>query len=125
MAIGAGLEGDELYNYMAQHGITVVAPGDGTVGMGGGWIASGGHGTLVSYLGLGADQVLSLNVVTADGGFVTASPLDNEDLFFALRGGGGSEHPLVCWLFHPHTCAFIVTVSVTQPTDQMQAPTVL
>jgi FAD/FMN-containing dehydrogenase len=39
---------------------------------------------------LGADQVLDLKVVTADGRYVTANPQTNQDLFFAMRGGGGS-----------------------------------
>jgi FAD/FMN-containing dehydrogenase len=54
----------------------------------------GGHGFLTSKVGLGADQVLSLELVTADGRFVTADPNTNTDLFWALRGGGGSELPL-------------------------------
>jgi FAD binding domain len=93
--IGAGLEADDLYNYMAQYGITVVAPGDGSVGAAGGWFACGGHGTLTSYYGLGSDGALSIQVVTADGRLVTASPTQNEDLFFALRGGGGSVSDLL------------------------------
>jgi FAD/FMN-containing dehydrogenase len=50
-----------------------------------------GHSILASKYGLGADQVLSLQVVTADGNFVTADTGTNQDLFFALRGGGPSE----------------------------------
>lgn len=89
--IGAGVEASELFNYMARYNITVVAPGGSTVGVGGGWFAVGGHGALTSLHGLGADQVLSIQVVTADGRLVTADPFTNEDLFFALRGGGGSK----------------------------------
>jgi hypothetical protein len=77
---------------MAEAGnITVVTSLDPTVGNGGGWVLGGGHGPLTSLRGLGADQVLSLNVVTADGRFITADLNQNQDLFFALRGGGGGE----------------------------------
>ena len=40
---------------------------------------------------MGADQALELSVVTADGKFVKASPEVNQDLFYALRGGGGCK----------------------------------
>ena len=93
--IGAGVEGWELFNHMAANNISLVAPGFPTVGVGGGWFANGGHGTLTSSFGLGADQVLSLNVVTADGRFLTADPTQNQDLFWALRGGGGSTFGVV------------------------------
>jgi FAD/FMN-containing dehydrogenase len=89
---GSGLESWELFNYMARHNISVVAPGGVTVGANGGWFGSGGHGTLTSLYGLGSDQALSINVVTADGRFVTADPYTNRDLFYALRGGGAGEY---------------------------------
>lgn len=85
---GAGLESWELFNYMAQHNITVVSPGGSTVGTLGGWLGYGGHSTITSFYGLGSDQALSLEVVTAAGKLVTADPFTNRDLFYALRGGG-------------------------------------
>ncbi len=91
--VGAGVEAWELFNYMVTYNITIVAPGGSSVGVGGGWLAVGGHGGLTSLYGLGADQALSIQVVKADGRLVTADPFQNTDLFFALRGGGGSEQP--------------------------------
>ena len=94
--IGAGVEAWEAYNAMAAvENFTVVVPLDPTVGYGGGWILGGGHGPLTSLHGLGVDQILSLNVVTADGRFVTASLEQNRELFFALRGGGGGTFGIV------------------------------
>lgn len=61
----------------------------------GGYILGGGHSRLSGIYGMAADQVLSLNVVTANGRFVTASPNSNPDLFWALRGGGGSTFGVV------------------------------
>jgi FAD/FMN-containing dehydrogenase len=92
--VGAGVESWELFNHMAANNITVVAPGGGTVGSVGGWIAVAGHGSLTSKYGLGADQVLSINVVTADGRFRTVDPSHHQDLWWALRGGGPSKSNL-------------------------------
>jgi FAD binding domain/Berberine and berberine like len=86
--VGSGLEAWELYQYMDQYNMTIVVPGGSTVGAYGGWMAGGGHSVLGSYYGLGADQALSIDVVTPDGRFVTADPDNNADLFWALRGGG-------------------------------------
>ena len=86
---GAGIEAWELYNFMADNSITLVAPGGSTVGGAGGWLSSGGHSSITSKFGLGADQALTIKVVTADGKILTTDPETNTELFWALRGGGG------------------------------------
>lgn len=50
----------------------------------------GGMGWLQRKYGLSIDQLLSINVITADGEFVTAGAIDNADLFWGMRGGGGN-----------------------------------
>ncbi|MDQ3953556.1 MAG: FAD-binding oxidoreductase [Actinomycetota bacterium] len=56
----------------------------------GGLILGGGIGHLMRKFGLSIDNLLSCDVVTADGEFVVASAEENADLFWGLRGGGGN-----------------------------------
>jgi FAD/FMN-containing dehydrogenase len=46
---------------------------------------------MAALVGMAADQVLSMEVVLPNGRFVTANENSNPDLYWALRGGGGSE----------------------------------
>ena len=92
---GSGLQNWELFNHMFRNNLTIVGGGHRTIGANGGWMAGGGHGNLASFYGLAADQALELHVVTADGRYVIADEFQNTDLFYALRGGGGSTYGVV------------------------------
>uniref|UniRef100_A0A0W0FA95 FAD-binding PCMH-type domain-containing protein n=1 Tax=Moniliophthora roreri TaxID=221103 RepID=A0A0W0FA95_MONRR len=68
---------------------------DRTVGTSGGWLQGGGHSMLSNTMGLGVDRVLQFRVVTPSGHYLTANSCQNQDLFFALRGGGGGTYGVV------------------------------
>ncbi|KAK7057881.1 FAD-binding domain-containing protein [Favolaschia claudopus] len=91
----AGVQFFEAFQFAEEHNITLVGGSDATVGLTGGFTMGGGHGVLSPVLGLGVDRVLQYKIVTPDGKYRTANACQNEDLFFALRGGGGGTFGVV------------------------------
>lgn len=95
MKLGTGVQAFELYQAADQYGVTAIGGEGRTVGVAGGYMLGGGHSPLSSIYGMAADHLLSMEVVLPSGAFVTASDTSNPDLFWALRGGGGSTFGVV------------------------------
>jgi FAD/FMN-containing dehydrogenase len=70
-------------------GLAAVTGSVGAVGMAG-LTLGGGYGPLIGRFGLALDNLLAAEVVLADGRIVVADPDNEEELFWALRGGGGN-----------------------------------
>ena len=70
-------------------GVVAVAGSVGSVGMAG-LTLGGGYGALIGRFGLALDNLLAAEVVISDGRIVVTDAYNEEELFWALRGGGGN-----------------------------------
>jgi FAD/FMN-containing dehydrogenase len=87
--IGAGATWGPAAAALAEHGLAITSGDTISVGVGG-LTQAGGIGWMVRKYGLTIDSLLAADVVTAAGDVVRASATENEDLFWALRGGAGN-----------------------------------
>ncbi|KKK21133.1 hypothetical protein P175DRAFT_0507165 [Aspergillus ochraceoroseus IBT 24754] len=104
ITFGAGQQFEGIYEFTETYGYRVVGGSSRTVGAAGGWITGGGHSVLSNELGLGVDNVQQLKAVLPNGTYITANRCQNQDLFFALRGGGGGTFGVITemtTLVHP------------------------
>ena len=87
--VGPGATWGEVIEAAAPFGLAPVSGTNLTVGVTG-FTFGGGHGFLARKYGLGADNLLRADLVTADGELITATPERRSELFWALGGAGGN-----------------------------------
>src|SRR5215217_5260955 len=75
----------------------------------------GGLGWLVRKHGLALDNLLSVDIVTADGELLTANPTQNSDLFWGVRGGGGNFGVVTSFEFRVHPVGMVLGGLVIHP----------
>jgi hypothetical protein len=95
LKVGAGTSLMEAFQASHAQGYVNVGGTSPTVGIAGGYTQGTGHGGTVSAFGLGADQALEWEVLTAQGKRLRATPEENADLYWALSGGGGGTFAVV------------------------------
>jgi FAD/FMN-containing dehydrogenase len=92
--VGAGAKLISIYSQLGSSGLLLPGGSCPTVGIAG-LALGGGQGVFGRNYGLTCDNIVSLDVVTADGSLRTCSPSTNSDLYWACRGGGGGNFGVV------------------------------
>ena len=108
----------------ATHAFGLATPSGivATTGVGG-LTLGGGLGHLTRKCGLSIDNLLEVDMVLADGSFVTANADEHADLFWAVRGGGGNFGVVTSFLFRLHPISTVYAGPMLWPLEQ--APQVM
>ena len=99
--VGAGCKWSDVDHATHAFGLAVPSGIISSTGVAG-LTLGGGMGHLTRKYGLTIDNLLSADMVLADGSFVVASAEENTDLFWAVRGGGGNFGIVTSFLFEAH-----------------------
>ena len=92
--VQGGVRNRELYEAVCGAGYPFPGGGCPTVGVAG-YTLGGGWGYSSRLFGLGCDQLIEAEVITAEGQLIVANANQHEDLFWALRGSGGGNFGVV------------------------------
>lgn len=123
VSVGAGTRWLEAYDHVVnKQGRYIQGGGCTSVGAAGGFPQGGGFGSFSKKFGTGAANILEAEIVTADGKVLIANACQNQDLFWAVRGGGGGTFGVVTKLTYkthdlPKTFG-IVEGKITASSDQ-------
>ena len=112
-----GVTWNELNRAAACHGLATTGGVVSTTGIAG-LTLGGGEGWLMGKYGLTIDNLLAVEVVTAGGQILTASAEENQDLFWALRGGGGNFGIATAFEYQAHPVSTVHGGLVAHPVSR-------
>ncbi|MFE5211967.1 FAD-binding oxidoreductase [Streptomyces sp. NPDC056600] len=115
--VSGGATAADLVAAAQPFGLTAATGTAGSVGMAG-LTLGGGYGPLGGRFGLALDNLLSADVVLADGSVVTADSEREPDLFWALRGGGGNFGLVTSMRVRLHHVPTLLSGMVIYPWDR-------
>jgi FAD/FMN-containing dehydrogenase len=114
--VEGGVLWGELNDAAAEHGLAVTGGVVSTTGIAG-YTLGGGLGWLMAKYGLAADNLLAVELVTAEGEVLDVDADSHPDLFWALRGGGGNFGVATTFTFQLHPLRTIVGGLIAHPID--------
>jgi FAD/FMN-containing dehydrogenase len=112
--VEAGCNWGEVNDALQEFGLAATGGFVSVTGVSG-LTLGGGLGWLVRKHGLALDNLLSADVVLADGRLLTTSARENDDLFWALRGGGGNFGVVTSFEFQAHPVGTVLAGIVLHP----------
>ena len=109
-----GVTWAELNRAAAVHGLATTGGVVSSTGVAG-LTLGGGEGWLMGRYGMSVDNLLAVEVVTASGDVLIASEDEHQDLFWALRGGGGNFGVAASFLYRAHPVSTITGGIIAHP----------
>jgi FAD/FMN-containing dehydrogenase len=111
-----GVLWSELNAAAAEHGLATTGGAISTTGIAG-LTLGGGLGWLMSKYGLAADNLVAVELVTADGQILDVTADSHPDLFWALRGGGGNFGVAASFTYRGHELTMVTAGLIAHPLD--------
>jgi FAD/FMN-containing dehydrogenase len=115
----AGLTWGEYNARTGEHGLATPGSDVAAVGIAGSTLA-GGMGWLMRKHGMTIDNLLEVEVVTADGRLLRASGSEHPDLFWALRGGGGNFGIATGFCYRLHPAITVIGGTIVHPASRAE-----
>lgn len=119
VSVEAGCTWGDVDHATHAFGMATVSGIISTTGVGG-LTLGGGHGYLTRKYGLTIDNLVGADVVLADGRMVRASEGENEDLFWAIRGGGGNFGVVTSFEFQLHPVDTVIAGPMFWPLSELE-----
>ncbi len=117
--VGGGNVWGEVDHATHVFGLAIPAGIISTTGVGG-LTLGGGVGHLSRKFGLTIDNLLEADMVLADGSFVTVNKNQHDDLFWAIRGGGGNFGVVTSFKFQAHPLKTVIGGPTLWPIEQTE-----